>query len=223
VGTVIMRMPWIVSTALIASLGCQDTTAPNISVVAYRTSQFGGRVIDQDGRSVAGARVTVTRGETVIASALSDSFGDFELQLATPAKYELRVETDGLEAYREPIQVQRPGKRSQLFRLYPVLRVAAGERVELALGPEDMTCGAFDVWVCRTIRVRAAKAGKLFIGVSARADYYGLDLLEPRGQCCPDTLVVQVSEGAEVIVRVLLDATTTATQIMLIDTRLLDP
>ncbi len=57
-----------------------------------------GRVMDENGVAVAGARVEIASGATA-ATATSDSAGNFNLEVSAPGEYQIRAERLGFFVY----------------------------------------------------------------------------------------------------------------------------
>jgi hypothetical protein len=84
-----------------------------------------GRVIDQAGAGIAGAKITVTSNETGLSrSATTDSRGDYRVSLLAAGKYSLRVESSGFKT----------GEQSDLS-----LRVGDERRIDVALSPGQVS------------------------------------------------------------------------------------
>jgi len=73
------------------------------AVLAWQTAaaappSVAGRVVDENGVAVAGARVEVSSGSTIV-TATSDSAGNFNLEVSSPAEYQIRAERLGFFIY----------------------------------------------------------------------------------------------------------------------------
>jgi outer membrane cobalamin receptor len=84
---------------------------------AASAATLTGRVIDPDGRGVAGVRVAVTTSIGTVANRETDADGAFEVTALTAGSYEVRVLADGFQA--DPIAVTLGGDetRALSFRL----------------------------------------------------------------------------------------------------------
>src|SRR6478736_4986339 len=65
------------------------------AMLAWQTAaaappSVAGRVVDENGVAVAGARVEVSSGSTIV-TATSDSAGNFNLEVSSPAEYQIRA------------------------------------------------------------------------------------------------------------------------------------
>jgi hypothetical protein len=73
------------------------------AVLAWQTAaatppSLAGRVVDENGVAVAGARVEVSSGSTTV-TATSDSAGNFNLEVPSPGGYQIRAERLGFFIY----------------------------------------------------------------------------------------------------------------------------
>src|SRR5207249_1660448 len=68
------------------------------AAAAAPPASVAGRVVDENGVAVAGARVEVSSGATTV-TANSDSAGNFNLEVPSPGEYEIRAECLGFFVY----------------------------------------------------------------------------------------------------------------------------
>jgi hypothetical protein len=131
------------------------------SPAPVQTRQINGRVLDEDGKSIEGARVVVWDGFAGVYSApvLTDGSGVFQASATVyPPPFhdygdEVLISKNGYEGTDGWV----PGTTdvTQDFLLYRPLTVTAGEAVHLTLGPENSLCGWEIEFRCRPIYIRA--------------------------------------------------------------------
>jgi outer membrane cobalamin receptor len=73
------------------------------SIAGTALAQLRGAVVDPDGRPVAGARVLVSRGAPIVATAVTNTAGAFVFHNLPPGGYVVRVAAEGFSA--EPVDV----------------------------------------------------------------------------------------------------------------------
>src|SRR5262245_46765134 len=62
-----------------------------------------GRVLDPQGKAVAGARLRLQSGDSTVASTTSDAQGQYRIATAIPGSYRLSVEAPGFQTARESV------------------------------------------------------------------------------------------------------------------------
>ena len=147
-------------------------SGPSPSSPALPEFRVTGHVVDSADRAVAGARITLlVNNESTPIEAFADAGGVYTLAIdpryADPGDdILLSVEKDGFEPSR--VVVWRvPGYEvtTRNVRLHEILRISAGESVELSITEDDSVCDEMDGWSCRRVRVVAPSAGQLTVEV----------------------------------------------------------
>lgn len=111
--------PWIAIMAMLLMFN----RAAAIAQESY--AALLGRVTDQAGAGIAGAKITATSNETGLSRlATTDGKGDFRVALLAAGKYSLKVESSGFKT----------GEQSELS-----LRVGDERRVDVSLSPGQVT------------------------------------------------------------------------------------
>ena len=103
-----------------------------------------------------------------LARATTDATGSFAVTVQ-PFVYGLGVllEKPGYEQAWRFISTRTGAEVVQNLRLHPPLRVAAGDSLPLWIRPDDPSCGLDDEFLCRTVRITAATAGRLTVKIVA--------------------------------------------------------
>jgi hypothetical protein len=98
--------------------------------------------------------------------ATSDATGSFNVTIQ-PSVYGVGVvlEKPGYERAWRFISIRTGAEVVQNLRLHPPLRVAAGDSLPLWIRPDDPSCGWDDEFLCRTVRITAATAGRLTVEI----------------------------------------------------------
>jgi hypothetical protein len=91
-----------------------------------------GRVVDENGVAVAGARIEALSGATRV-TVISESTGNFGLDLASPGEYELRTEHEGFFVYSEKSVSFQDGSHQLTITLHHLQELA--ESVEVRYSP----------------------------------------------------------------------------------------
>jgi hypothetical protein len=129
------------------------------------TTRIIGQVLDTWGEQVSGVALTfhTFRGPV---TATSDAAGSFDVTV-DPFVGGLGVglEKPGYERAWRFVAVRTGAEVVQNLRLHPPLRVAAGDSLPLSIRPDDPTCGFDDEFLCRTVRIAAATAGRLTVEI----------------------------------------------------------
>ena len=153
----------LMGTALQGGQPVAPTPGPPAPV---QTRQISGRVLDEDGNSIEGARVVVWDGFAGVP-VFTDGSGAF--QASAP------VYPPPFHDYGDEVLITRNGYEdtdgwvdgttdvTQDFRLYRPLTVTVGEAVHLTLGPDNSLCG-FDLeFRCRPIHIQAPTSGPVVL------------------------------------------------------------
>lgn len=143
-------------------------SGPSPSSPAIQAFRVTGHVVDSADRAVAGARIALlTNGRSTPLQAVADASGAYTL--AIDARYVdpgdgfvLSVEKDGFEP-SWLFMARTPGvtELTRNVRLREILRIGAGESVELSIDADDSVCDDMDGWTCRRVRVVCPVAGQL--------------------------------------------------------------
>lgn len=194
------------------------------TVRAYRV---GGIALDEEGRAVTGATVSVFPfvfgGNPTSKTATTDARGSYQIEFEAMQDSIGSVGYVGAQrdGYQRDGHILRPGTDIlQNLRLYRIRRVTAGEAVAVTVLPNDPPCGFDDEWVCRIFRLTAASSGRLQVSLEKHTGgpSTGLEvsIAQPPGTpfrpiCCSHEVSVPVSAGQEISVSVLAVWTTTET------------
>ena len=92
------------------------------SAVSLHAAEIIGTVTDPSGRPAPGAQLLLTQTNTIIATVISDSRGEFRFSGLVPADYRLRVALDGFQG--DPIAVSLDGEAATA-QVALALRVSA--------------------------------------------------------------------------------------------------
>jgi hypothetical protein len=190
---------------------------------------ISGVATDDDGRPVAGARVTIRpfifgQSPPPIVTT-TDAAGFYRVEFegmrdAVGGLGTVLAEQPGHENHWRYLGPSFPQEIIRNFHLYRVKQIRPGEPVSVIVRPDDSACGLDDEWVCRTVRIAAPQGGILKLTLVAHnpQDQTGLEVLEraPSGgfvqrRCCSAEASLHVSAGAEVIANILVWWSTTAT------------
>ena len=202
-----------------------NETAPACSprltceLLSFRVSGFA---TDDDGRPVPGVRVTLAPWKfgqvPPRISLVTDARGFYEAQFeamrdAVGGVGNAVAEQSGYETHAHYLGPAVPQEITQNFHLYRIRRITPGESVALVVRPDDPSCGFDDEWVCRRVRIVAARAGTLTIILTSQnpQDQTGLEVTESvppgvpfRPKCCSPEVSVKVDAGAEMVANVLV-------------------
>jgi len=128
-----------------------------------------GQVLDGRDRAVEGARVSANVGGQRVET-VTDAAGAFALA-ATDYTSMFEATKDGYEQSWHPVDLSNaePGGRVlKNLRLHEILRVRAGDTVEVWIKPDDPLCSSesdpLESYPCRTVRVVASVTGLLRVG-----------------------------------------------------------
>lgn len=131
-----------------------------------------GRVVDDMGSAVAGAKVT--QWDTT-RTTFSDSNGAVDLTVAVEANaksFWVTVEKAGFETSELTRDIDAAGGTS--LRLRRIQSIVAGESAHLIVQPDDSACGYHWGYLCRRVRVRSDSVGKLAIEVISDTAHVGI-------------------------------------------------
>ena len=168
-----------------------------------------GQVIDGFQEAVSGARVSAAY-EGGQVETVSDQAGEYALTLPPfQSRIFATVEKSGYEESGFPVTGATRDFTKDL-RLYRILRVTAGQPVELAKRWDDPICGyvlgddVFDL-SCRRVRIVAPSAGQLRVDPTYDgAAAHNIRLQVPgRAEEATESLRLDVAAGSETIVEVL--------------------
>jgi hypothetical protein len=181
-----------------------------------------GRVLDIRDATVAGAYVSGFHADGV-SDTVSDLDGAYALIVPSrQINLSVRVEKAGFEPSSVDVFLSLNASTADVnrdLRLYQIVRVNAGDSVDLPIRPDDPICASvqadFD-WPCRRVRVLSAFAGRLTVvptldpstlgpGPVVQMQLPGVPDVFP-----PTALNVAVGAGSETIVELLLLARGTA-------------
>ena len=182
-----------------------------------------GLVVDGSNTPVPGANVQLDAGAGTF-TAISDSAGVFAATFeqrwngvsisAMKAGYERTTRFERLDFAREA---------TRNVRLHPILRLASGSSMRLAINPDDSYCGFDYEYMCRTVRVSAPTAGLLT--VEAVADRAGAAVrvtppfdFSPAGRSASFTW--EVAANSETVVNVFVEWNTVAPETLTLNTKL---
>jgi hypothetical protein len=128
-------------------------------------THIAGLVLDTWGAPVSDVALTFHTARGAVTAA-SDATGSFDVTVQ-PFSFGLgvRLEKPGYEPAWRFISIRTGGEVVQNLRLHPPLRVAAGDPLPLSIRPDDPSCGFDDEFLCRTVRITAAKAGRLTVEI----------------------------------------------------------
>jgi hypothetical protein len=121
-----------------------------------------GRVVDSDGQPVADATVTPVAGGNATPADVSDGAGGYAFPIKPGATgvIEVKVEREGFEPSLVFISLDAPGDVTRTLRLHRIMRVPAGNAVQLPIDQGDPVCSdGQSYWPCRRIRVVPASTG----------------------------------------------------------------
>jgi hypothetical protein len=136
-------------------------TAPTPAPVPPAAKRIVGRVLDTSDTPVPGASLTFNtfRGPMTV---MSDAAGSFDVTVDTwISGLDVVMEKPGYERSGRWISVGAAGEVVHDLRLHRIVRVAAGDSLRLSIRPDDPTCGFDFEFLCRTVRITAASAGRL--------------------------------------------------------------
>ena len=125
------------------------------------TTHIVGLVLDTLGARIPDAALTFDtfRGRV---TATSDAAGSFDVTVEPFVNgLGVMLEKPGYERAWRFISVRTGGEVVHNLRLHPLVRVAAGDSLRLSIRPDDPSCGFDDEFLCRTVRITAAAAGRL--------------------------------------------------------------
>ena len=141
--------------------------------------------------------------------AVSDAVGAYTLTIDRQDSLAVvEVRKDGFEPSQLYVSLGSSGaaevKRN--LRLHEILRIRAGESVDLSIDENDPFCeNSLDEWWCRRVRIFSPSRGQLTVAASVDGSAAHLIRLQLPGQHepAPDTLRIPVDAGSETIVEVL--------------------
>jgi hypothetical protein len=131
-----------------------------------------GRVVDDTGSPVAGAKVTQWDSTR---TTISDSNGAFDLLVAVDARarsFWVTVEKAGFETSELARDIDAAGGTA--LRLHRIQSIAAGESTHLIIHPDDSACGYHWGYLCRRVRVRSDSSGTLVVEVVSDSPTVGI-------------------------------------------------
>jgi hypothetical protein len=210
-----------------SALPAMPTPAPAASAPvcvpgSCQTIRISGVATDDDGRPVAGARVTVrpfAPGQAPPAIvATTDAAGSYRVEFegmrdAAGGLGTVLAEHPGHENYWRYLGPAFAAQTIQNVHLYRTSQIRPGERVPIIVRPDDSVCGLDDEWVCRTVRIAAPQTGTLTLTLVTHdpQDQTGLEVLERassggivRRQCCSPEASLRVAAGTEVVANILV-------------------
>jgi hypothetical protein len=130
--------------------------------VAY---EVAGVVVDTAGAPVAGAVVTFSGSARETRETVTDPTGAFkQIVEARQSGIVATVGKAGYEVTRQWISLNVDRVTSQTLRLHEIQRIDSGQSLRLALAPDDPGC-AFELYLCRTVRVGSTLTGTLVLEV----------------------------------------------------------
>lgn len=142
--------------------------APNVQILRVR-----GRVIDGEGRAVAGARLTSWFDSK--DSAMSDAQGMFDFGVSLKEQdrsFWVTVEKPGYETSELARTVEAASATS--LPLHAIRNITAGESWRASISPDDSACGYHWGYVCRRLRVKVHMSGTLSMEVTSEDTGIGM-------------------------------------------------
>ena len=201
-----------------------------------QTIQISGVATDDEGRPVAGARVTVRPfiiGQSPPAIiTMTDAAGSYRVEFdgmrdAVGGLGSAVAELPGHETYWRYLGPSFPQPFVQNFHLYRINQIRPGEPVSVIVRPDDSACGLDDEWVCRTVRITAPQTGTLKLSLVAHnpQDQTGLEMYDrapggvfARRGCCSAEATLRVGAGTEVKANILVWWSTRVSHSFTLDT-----
>jgi hypothetical protein len=182
-------------------------------VLSQSSVQLTGRVLDGSEQPVPGARVAVSREPRVPIETISDGAGRYSLSISYPSRpIWVHAEKEGFDGSLLSVWVDDSVREATRdLRLYRIVRITAGDSVELSLGPDGPLCGFEDQlgdWTyCRRVRIVAPRSGELRGEAVRGNDPFGFALRvsvpdQPIREFM-ESFRVAVTGGSETIVEVL--------------------
>ena len=212
-----MALASSLAASLVACHGSPATPSPpQLLPPAAGTVRLTGSVLDGNGNAVPGAQITATHISGSV-EALSGAAGEYALPFdSQQVNLPVDVKKDGFEPSRVNVFIGSLGAAADRYkdlRVHQIVRVSAGQSVDLLLRDDDPVCrdpvDEFD-WPCRRVRFVSPTAGRLIVvpvqdptnaagGPAIRMQLAGRPDVFP-----PTALNVAVGAGSETIVEVLL-------------------
>jgi hypothetical protein len=181
--------------------------------------RLAGLVVDGKDRAVPAARVAIHgSNDSTLAETVADAGGVYSVAIdSRRATGLVTVERDGFEPSRHfPFPGgEAAGELKRDLRLHEILRINAGESIDVSIVEGDSSCSAIselEDWTCRRIRVVSPAAGQLTVEVPSHfaQPYCRIQLSNPRSDYS-SSLRIAVAAGSETILDVLLIGGSTGT------------
>lgn len=177
----------VVSLCAVIAAGCDGparpsaftrppTPAPVASPNPIADIRVTGRVVDDAGRPVPGARIGAVyqSGAFVgLSPAMSSSDGSFEFRAAGWSRaVDVAVDKDGFETSYVALswpQAQAGDTVTTNLLLHAIVRIAAGESARITIVDRRVQCSSDSesVPACRSFRVKTDRTGRLFLETRA--------------------------------------------------------
>ena len=194
-----MRLAASTSLAVVLA-ACDGDRSPAAPSEGPPTLQMSGHVLDGLDNGVSGARVSVMHMDGPMVESVSDSAGAYAL--AIPAFQQRIYAVVEKSGYEESV-IKVVGATNDItrdLRLHHILRVTAGQTVELAGRSDDPICGIDDYeFPCRRVRIVSQFAGQLRVDATSEgAAAHNIRLQSPgRSEEALETLRLAVTAGSE--------------------------
>jgi len=191
------------------AVGPSGVPNPRSTEPARPQVRLTGLVVDANDRPVSGAQIAVwnSDGRTSVET-VADTAGAYALTIEKQEMVEVDVQKDGFELSRLLVWLPGAAPGSEVtrnLRLHGILRISAGESVELSIAEDDSICYDLEGWPCRRVRVVSPVAGQLTLEVPPESvrPYALIELPGPPYYDIRSFFRLTVAAGSETIVDVM--------------------
>ena len=166
-----------------------------------------GLVVDGNDGPVAGAQIAANDVSGRAAETVADAAGAYAVTIDKQDSVAVTVSKDGFESSLLYVWLSGAVAGSEVarnLRLHEILRIRAGDSVEVSIVEGDPSCDDLEGWPCRRIRVVSPVAGRLTLEVPfSPAPFFNIIGPPPDGGS-GWFLSVAVAAGSETVVDVML-------------------